>query len=175
MNPAVPINRLGLLVRQPPPLADLDRHDPFALVIDRFALPGHQIRYDLSVPVFPGPPSVLAECITDVMIILGPVGPGLLFVFCIVRVVPSFVVDEASVYPGDVELAASVVEPVNVRVRFEARQVLAEVLVRAALGWGVNVEVVVAQACFAISEGEEKGGVQGEETRVGDVVEGLVG
>lgn len=54
------------------------------------------------------------------MIILSPVGPSLLFMFCIVWVVPSFVVDEASIYPGDVEFGVAVVEPMDVGVRFEA-------------------------------------------------------
>ena len=169
MYPAVEVDGLRLLVRQPAPLRYLEHRYPsraryYAL---SFAQPGDH----RAGAVFPRLPVVVGVRVTDVMVILRTVRARLLLVLGVERIIPAFVVYEPPVYPGHVESAVPVVQPVDIGAVLNALEERSEARVDPVVG-AVDIQVVVAEARLACAETEEHVPVtQTPETRVGYVAE----
>ena len=185
MHPSLLINRLRLLIHQPRPPGNLERHNPTTPIRHRLppptitSPPAPQIRNHLPLPVPPQgiPAPRLTISIAQIMVILRPVRPRLHLVLRIQRIIPPVVVDEPAIDPRYVQSPATInVHPVDVRVALDAGQVGADEGEEARRG-GVGVQVVVAETGLAVPKGDEEGagGVVGDEARVGDVVEVFVG
>lgn len=173
VDSTVLVYRLRLLVHQSAALWDIESHNSLRRVVDR--LPLSQICNHVPFAVLPRISHILGIGIVDVVIILRPIRPSLLFMFGIVGVVPAFIVYETPVYPRHMQPSAPKIPTVDVRVALQARQRRADEFPETS-GRAVQVQVVGAEASFTVAERHEHGAVvQGAETRVGHVTEVFVG
>lgn len=173
VHTAILIYRLRLLVHQPAPLWNIKSHSTLRGVI--YCLPFPQISNQFPAAVLPRVPQVLGISIADVMVILRPVRPSLLFMLGIRKIIPAFVVNETPVHPRHMQLPIPKVPAVDVGIALHARQRRAHELPEAG-GGAVQVQVVGAQAGLAVPQRHKHGAVpQGAETRVGHIAEVPVG
>lgn len=120
VDSTVLVYRLRFLVHQSATLWDIESHNSLRRVVDR--LPLSQISNHVPFAVLPRISHILGIGIVDVVIILRPVRPSLLFMFGIVGVVPAFIVYETPVYPRHMQPSVPEIPTVDVRVALHARQ-----------------------------------------------------
>lgn len=173
MHPAVLINSLRFLVRKTIALGYRKRGDSSRVVID--GIPVREIGHRFSPSVFPcpvqsrqamisiepassqshSPPQILAPGITQIPVVLHAIWARLHLVFRVCRVIPTFIFHPVPPHPCDMDLSIAIIQAVDVWVAPYSCEILSQVgvLVPSRAGGGVPVEVIVAEASFAVAEG----------------------